>query len=134
VFHSGRLTVDLARRLVEIEGKPVKLTTTECAFLRLLVQHAGKVPTHRHILREVWGPRYLKETQYLHVYVAQLRKKLEADPANSRLYSQSQARVTGWRSSLNTAGAGVWNARPVRGTTTRAQWSSPTRPPQRRSA
>jgi two-component system, OmpR family, KDP operon response regulator KdpE len=85
VFRSGRLMVDLSRRQVEAGGEPVRLTATEYAFLRLLVQHAGRVLTHRHILREVWGPEYEEETQYLRVYVAQLRKKLEADPANPGL-------------------------------------------------
>ena len=85
VFRSGPLEVDLARRLVFVAGHPVKLTVTEYAFLRLLVQHAGRVLTHRQILREVWGPQYEEETQYLRVYVAQLRRKLEADPSNPAL-------------------------------------------------
>jgi two-component system KDP operon response regulator KdpE len=84
-FRSGPLEVDLARRLVTVNGHPVKLTATEYALLRLLVQHAGKVLTHRQILREVWGPQYEEETPYLRVYVAQLRHKLEADPANPTL-------------------------------------------------
>ncbi|MHB0875778.1 MAG: response regulator [Anaerolineae bacterium] len=85
VFHSGRLTVDLPRRTVQVEGRPVKLTATEYSLLRLMVQHAGRVLTHRQILREVWGPQYEEETQYLRVYVAQLRRKLEANPANPEL-------------------------------------------------
>jgi two-component system KDP operon response regulator KdpE len=84
-FRTGSLEVDLARRLVTVNGHPVKLTATEYALLRLLVQHAGKVLTHRQILREVWGPQYEEETAYLRVYVAQLRHKLEADPANPTL-------------------------------------------------
>ncbi len=84
-FRSGSLEVDLARRLVTVDGRPVKLTATEYALLRLLVQHAGKVLTHRQILREIWGPQYEEETAYLRVYVAQLRRKLEADPANPTL-------------------------------------------------
>ncbi len=84
-FRSGPLEVDLARRLVTVRGQSVKLTATEYALLRLLVQHAGKVLTHRQILREVWGPQYEEETQYLRVYMAQLRHKLEADPANPTL-------------------------------------------------
>lgn len=82
VFHSGALTVDLANRLVAVNGETVKLTTTEYALLRLMVQHAGKVLTHTQILREVWGPEYTEETHYLRVYMAHLRQKLEADPAN----------------------------------------------------
>ena len=84
-FRAGSLEVDLARRLVTVSGKQVKLTATEYALLRLLVQHAGKVLTHRQILREVWGPQYEDKTEYLRVYVAQLRHKLEADPANPTL-------------------------------------------------
>jgi two-component system KDP operon response regulator KdpE len=85
VFQSGALKVDLARRLVTFEGAPVKLTTTEYALLRLFVQHAGRVLTHGQILREVWGPAYATETHYLRVYLARLRRKLEADPANPTL-------------------------------------------------
>lgn len=84
-FRSGALEVDLARRLVTVNGQPVRLTATEYALLRLLVQHAGRVLTHRQILRQVWGPQYEEETPYLRVYVAQLRRKLEADPANPTL-------------------------------------------------
>jgi len=84
-FRDGSLEVDVARRLVTVSGKQVKLTATEYALLRLLVQHAGKVLTHRQILREVWGPQYEDKTEYLRVYVAQLRHKLEADPANPTL-------------------------------------------------
>ena len=84
-FRTGSLEVDLARRLVTVSGKQVKLTATEYALLRLLVQHAGRVLTHRQILREVWGPQYEEETAYLRVYVAQLRHKLETDPANPAL-------------------------------------------------
>jgi two-component system KDP operon response regulator KdpE len=85
VFRTGSLEVDLTRRLVTVSGRPVKLTATEYALLRLLVQHAGRVLTHRQILRQVWGPQYEEETPYLRVYVAQLRRKLEADPANPAL-------------------------------------------------
>jgi two-component system KDP operon response regulator KdpE len=85
VFRSGPLAVDLARRAVTVGGQAVKLTSTEYALLRLFVQHAGKVLTHTQILREVWGPSYVEETHYLRVYLAHLRRKLEADPANPRL-------------------------------------------------
>jgi two-component system KDP operon response regulator KdpE len=85
LFTSGDLQVDLARRLVMIKGQQVKLTPTEYALMRMLVQHAGKVLTHRQLLREVWGPEYLDETHYLRVYFAQLRQKLEIDPARPRL-------------------------------------------------
>jgi two-component system KDP operon response regulator KdpE len=71
----------MARRLVMKNGELVKLTPTEYALLHLLIQHAGKVPTHRQILKEVWGPEYTNETHYLRVHFAQLRQKIEDDPA-----------------------------------------------------
>ena len=85
LFQTGALEVDLARRLVRVNGQPVSLTVTEYALLRVLVQHAGRVLTHRQLLREVWGPQYETETHYLRVYIAQLRSKLEADPARPAL-------------------------------------------------
>lgn len=85
IFQLGPLQVDRARRLVMLHNQPVKLTPTEYALLRLLVQHAGKVLTHRQILREVWGPAYVDETHYLRVYFAQLRQKLEENPALPKL-------------------------------------------------
>lgn len=81
----GEVRIDLARRLVTRSGEPVKLTPTEYALLRLLVQHAGRVLTHRQILKQVWGPQHMEETHYLRVYFAQLRQKLESDPARPRL-------------------------------------------------
>lgn len=86
VFQSGHLTVDLSARTVTVEGKDVKLTATEYALLRLFVQHAGKVLTHRHILREVWGPNQVEQTHYLRVYLAHLREKLETNPAEPELF------------------------------------------------
>ncbi len=80
VFKVGDLQVDLTRRLVEVKGEEVKLTPTEYALLRVMIRHAGKVLTHRQILREVWGREYENETHYLRVYFAQLRQKIEADP------------------------------------------------------
>ncbi len=85
VFKSGRLSVDLARRAVMVDGEPIKLTKTEYALLRLFVQNAGKVLTHSQILREVWGAAYTNETHYLRVYMAHLREKLERDPTNPEL-------------------------------------------------
>lgn len=85
VFISGPLAVDLATRTVKIHNEVVKLTSTEYALLRMFVQHAGKVLLHGHLLREIWGPGFTEETQYLRVYIAQLRRKLEDDPANPRL-------------------------------------------------
>lgn len=85
IFTCGDLQVDLGRRLVTVKGQPVKLTPTEYALLRLLIQHAGRVLTHRQILREIWGAKYVDEIHYLRVYFAQLRQKLEADPALPKL-------------------------------------------------
>jgi two-component system KDP operon response regulator KdpE len=85
VFNQGDVAVDLARRHVTKGGRDVKLTPTEYALLRLLIQHAGRVLTHRQILKEVWGPEYMDETHYLRVYFGQLRRKLEDDPARPRL-------------------------------------------------
>jgi two-component system KDP operon response regulator KdpE len=82
---SGDVQIDLARRIVTRGGEPVKLTPTEYALLRLLAQHPGRVLTHRQILKEVWGPQYVEETHYLRVYFAQLRQKLETNPALPRL-------------------------------------------------
>jgi len=87
VFRWAALEVDLAARRVRLDGKEVKLTATEYSLLKLLVQHAGKVLTHRQILREVWGPNYEQQTHYLRVYIAHLREKLEPDPAKPRLIS-----------------------------------------------
>jgi two-component system, OmpR family, KDP operon response regulator KdpE len=85
VFQSGHLEVDLAARIVKRKGEEVKLTATEYNLLRLFVQHAGKVLTHRQILREVWGPNAVEQTHYLRVYLAHLREKLEANPAEPEL-------------------------------------------------
>lgn len=85
IFESGPLRVDLAARSITVQGAPIKLTPTEYALLRLMIQHAGKVLTHKQILREVWGPEYVDETHYLRVYFAQLRQKIEVNPALPRL-------------------------------------------------
>lgn len=81
---SGDLRIDLARKQVFREGIEVRLTPTEWAFLELLVENAGRLVSRERILHEVWGPGYHAETNYLRVYVAQLRRKLEADPAHPR--------------------------------------------------
>ncbi len=85
VFRSGHLEVELAARRVTVRGQEIKLTPTEYSLLRLLVRNAGKVVTHRQILKEVWGPAYGEQTHYLRVYVAHLREKLEADAARPEL-------------------------------------------------
>jgi two-component system KDP operon response regulator KdpE len=77
--------MDLAARIVRIKGREIKMTPTEYSFLRLLARHAGKVVTHRQILKEVWGPAYGEQTHYLRVYVAHLRDKIESDPARPEL-------------------------------------------------
>jgi two-component system KDP operon response regulator KdpE len=82
VFVSGMLRVDLANRVVTKGGEQVKLTPTEYTLLSVFVRNAGRVLTHAYLLREVWGPSFEEESQYTRIYVAQLRKKLEADPAN----------------------------------------------------
>jgi two-component system KDP operon response regulator KdpE len=79
VFVSGSLTVDLAARTVTVNKHEVHLTATEYALLRELVRHAGKVVTHRQLLRAVWGPNTESQSQYLRVYITHLRKKLETD-------------------------------------------------------
>jgi two-component system, OmpR family, KDP operon response regulator KdpE len=81
VIEIGELEIDLERRLVLRAGAPVALTPHEFELLRVLAQHEGKLLTHRMLLREVWGPAYQDESHYLHVYVSQLRRKLESDPA-----------------------------------------------------
>lgn len=77
----GDVTVDLARRVVLRGDAPVHLTPIEYRLLTVLLANAGKVLTHRHLLREVWGPGYAESNHYLRIYVGHLRQKLEADPA-----------------------------------------------------
>jgi two-component system, OmpR family, KDP operon response regulator KdpE len=85
VFQVKDLVVDLATRHVTVDGKEIKLTATEYDLLRLLVRHAGKVLTHRQILREVWGPGHDNDTHYLRVYIAHLREKIEKNPEQPEL-------------------------------------------------
>jgi two-component system KDP operon response regulator KdpE len=80
VFHDGDLSVDLVRRTVSARGQEIKLSPKEYDILQQLVLHAGRVLTHRHLLREVWGIDSGGDIQYLRVYIRQLRQKLEADP------------------------------------------------------
>ena len=83
-FEIGELRVDLARREVFLNDAEVHLTPTEYRLLTLLVRHAGRVVTHRQLLKEVWGPPFVEHTQYLRVFMGQLRHKLERDPARPR--------------------------------------------------
>jgi two-component system KDP operon response regulator KdpE len=85
IFKTGDLIVDLTARVVTRGGTEVKLTATEYALLRLFVRHAGRVLTHRHILREIWGPKSEEHRQYLRVYVTHLRQKIEPDSSHPRL-------------------------------------------------
>jgi two-component system KDP operon response regulator KdpE len=78
IFHTGELSVDLVRRVVKLGDKEVKLSPKEYDLLRVLVQHAGKVLTHKFLLGEIWDDQ--TDAQYLRVYVRQLRQKIEADP------------------------------------------------------
>jgi two-component system KDP operon response regulator KdpE len=84
VFTIDGLIVDQARRVVSVDGHEVHLTPIEYKLLTILVHHAGKVLTHRQLLREVWGPTHVEHAHYLRVYMAQLRRKIERDPAQPR--------------------------------------------------
>ena len=83
-FTTGELQVDLASRMVTVAGQEVQLTPTEYDLLRALVTHAGKVMTHRQLLRQVWGVAYEQETHILRVNISNLRRKIEADPTRPR--------------------------------------------------
>jgi two-component system KDP operon response regulator KdpE len=82
LFKSGPLAVDLVRRLVTVNDREIKLTPREYDLLRLLVSHAGKVLTHKFLLKEIWGGE--SDVQYLRMYVRTLRQKLEGDPEQPR--------------------------------------------------
>jgi two-component system KDP operon response regulator KdpE len=84
VVEIGDIRVDLEKRAAFVGGQPVQLTPHEYGMLELFARNPGKLLTHRTILREVWGPSYGKESNYLHVYVSQLRRKIEADPTRPR--------------------------------------------------
>jgi two-component system KDP operon response regulator KdpE len=86
IFTLHNLRVDLAQRQVFVDDKEVHLTPIEYKLLLVLIRHAGKVITHRQLLKEVWGPAHVNEVQYLRVYMTQLRHKLEADPARPRFF------------------------------------------------
>ena len=84
VLEIGRLTIDLEKKALFVGGELVPLTPNEFDLLSLFARNEGKLLTHRAILREVWGPAYGDESHYLHVYVSQLRRKIEPDPARPR--------------------------------------------------
>ncbi len=83
-FKTGDLSINFEHRRVKISEKTVHLTPTEFRIVALLVKHAGKVLTHRYILKEIWGPSSVEESQYLRVFMANLRRKIEPDPAQPR--------------------------------------------------
>jgi two-component system KDP operon response regulator KdpE len=87
VLEVGELTIDLPRRRVHLAGTELKLSRKEFAILRLLAQHAGRIVTHQHLLREVWGPAHEHDTHYLRIYIGHLRQKLGDDPADPRYIS-----------------------------------------------
>ena len=84
ILRFGNIEVDLERRLVRADGSEVHLTPIEFRLLGCLARHGGMVLTHRHLLREVWGPSYVDQSHYLRIYMKQLRHKLEQDPARPR--------------------------------------------------
>jgi len=78
------LSIDLTSRTVTIDNEPLKLTATEYSLLTLLAKNDGKVLTHQYILKQIWGPGYTQQSQYLRVFVGQLRKKIEPNPNNPK--------------------------------------------------
>jgi two-component system KDP operon response regulator KdpE len=84
VLTAGELTIDLAARRVHRQGAPVHLTPTEWGILDVLARNHGRLVSQRQILNDVWGPAYTSETSYLRVYLTQLRRKLEPEPARPR--------------------------------------------------
>lgn len=84
LVHFGDVVVDLANRRVSRNGAEIHLTQTEFRLLVVLLQHPGKVLTHRQLLRDVWGPPYVEHSHYLRIYMGHLRRKLETDPARPK--------------------------------------------------
>lgn len=85
IFELGSLAIDLTNHIVRKNNEIVKLTATEFSLLALLARNQGRVLTHQFLLKEIWGYSYLEQTQYLRVFIAALRKKIEDDPAKPRL-------------------------------------------------
>jgi two-component system KDP operon response regulator KdpE len=85
VVKAGPLTVDLAARIIMINGARVSLTPKEYRLLQILAQHAGNVVTHQYLLKEVWGSPHVHDTHYLRIFVRKLRQKIEADPTQPRI-------------------------------------------------
>jgi two-component system KDP operon response regulator KdpE len=84
-FEAGDLAIDFNSHTVTVKGREIKLSATEYALLKMLAVHAGKVVTHRQLLREIWGPNAEEQSQYLRVYMMHLRKKIEAPDATDKL-------------------------------------------------
>ncbi|KGO82440.1 two-component system KDP operon response regulator KdpE [Flavobacterium cauense R2A-7] len=80
IVSMDNLKIDFSARIVKIDNEVLKLTATEYTLLSILIKNEGRVLTHQYILKEVWGPSYIDQTQYLRVFIAQLRKKIEKDP------------------------------------------------------
>ena len=92
VIEVGELRIDLEKRAVTMSGRAISLTPIEYDLLRLLAEHQGKLLTHPMILRAIWGPAFQEESNYLHVHISHLRRKLEPDPTRPR-YLLNQAGV-----------------------------------------
>jgi two-component system, OmpR family, KDP operon response regulator KdpE len=92
VIRFGTVQADFEKRVITVGGEEVHLTPNEYKLLQVLIKHAGRVVTQRQLLNEVWGPQHTEQSQYLRVYVAQLRRKLERDPARPR-YLQTEPGV-----------------------------------------
>ena len=92
VIHCNGLTIDLAAHTVKKQNEFIKLTSTEYNLLALFAKNEGKVLTHHYLLREIWGPGFINQSQYLRVFIAQLRKKIEQDP-NRPAYIVTEAGV-----------------------------------------
>lgn len=84
ILACGGLVVDLQQRRVTVEGHEVKLTPTEYEIIKMMMQHAGKVITHKQLLKAVWGNAYQQDTHYIRVYIGQLRRKIEQNPTQPR--------------------------------------------------
>lgn len=87
ILEFDNLTIDLTSHTVKLNNEPLKLTSTEYALLTLLAKNEGKVLTHQFILRQIWGPGYTEQSQYLRVFIGQLRKKIETNPNDPRFIS-----------------------------------------------
>jgi two-component system, OmpR family, KDP operon response regulator KdpE len=85
ILEFGSLIIDLTNHTARKNNEPIKLTVTEFSLLSLLAKNEGRVLTHQYILKEIWGMGYIEQTQYLRVFIAQLRKKIENDPAKPKL-------------------------------------------------